>query len=210
MKLSTILFLLFASTFVQLLTAQNNKDLIQLSGVVVSTDSLQPIPFTNIFVKHTRHGTISDYYGYFSFVAQKGDTLVFSELGFARAEFIIPDSLSTNRYSLIQLMKHDTIWLQESVVFPWPTKEQFKQVFLNLNAPDDDLERARKNLSYDNMKDLYNTLPVDASISYKYAMQQQYSKLYQTGQYPSYNILNPIAWSQFIQAWKRGDFKKKD
>ncbi|MBL7892109.1 MAG: carboxypeptidase-like regulatory domain-containing protein, partial [Bacteroidia bacterium] len=46
--------------------------------------------------------------------------------------------------------------------------------------------------------------------NYKYAMEQRYSKLYYAGQYPSYSILNPIAWTQFIQAWKRGDFKKKD
>jgi len=23
------------------------------------------------------------------------------------------------------------------------------------------------------------------------------------------NILNPLAWADFIKAWKRGDFKKK-
>jgi hypothetical protein len=29
------------------------------------------------------------------------------------------------------------------------------------------------------------------------------------GQTPPMNILNPAAWADFIQAWKRGDFKKK-
>jgi hypothetical protein len=24
------------------------------------------------------------------------------------------------------------------------------------------------------------------------------------------NIFNPAAWSEFIQAWKRGDFKRKN
>jgi len=187
-----------------------NKDLIQFSGVVVEVDSLKPVPFTNIFVKHTRHGTVADYYGYFSFVAQKGDTLIFSELGYSKAEFVIPDTLSSNRYSLIQMLHADTVWLKESVVFPWPTREQFKQVFLNLRAPEDDLDRARKNLSYDNMKELYTNMPMDGSMNYKYAMEQRYSKLYYSGQYPSFSILNPIAWAQFISAWKRGDFKKKD
>jgi len=26
---------------------------------------------------------------------------------------------------------------------------------------------------------------------------------------PPMNIFNPAAWSEFIQAWKRGDFKNK-
>jgi len=30
------------------------------------------------------------------------------------------------------------------------------------------------------------------------------------GQVPPQNIFNPIAWAEFIQAWKRGDFKRKD
>jgi hypothetical protein len=191
-------------------TTSNPRDLIQFSGVVVGVDSLKPVPFTNIFVKHTKHGTVSDYFGYFSFVAQKGDTLIFSEVGYTKAEFIIPDTLSNNRYSLIQMLHQDTISLKAFEVFAWPTREQFKQVFLTLHSPEDDLDRARKNLSYENMRELYNTLPMDGSMNYKYAMEQRYSKLYNAGQYPSYSILNPIAWSQFIQAWKRGDFKKKD
>lgn len=186
------------------------RDLIQFSGVIVEVDSLKPVPFTNIFVKHTNHGTVADYFGYFSFVAQKGDTLVFSEVGYSKSEFVIPDTLSTNRYSLIQMLHHDTISLRTFEFFGWPTRDQFKQVFLNLHSPEDDLDRARKNLSYDNMKALYNNMPPDGSINYKYAMEQRYSKLYYAGQYPSYSILNPIAWSQFIQAWKRGDFKRKD
>ena len=54
--------------------------LVQFSGVVVSSDSLQPVPFANIFDKSTRRGTVSDYYGYFSFVAGFGDTIVFDDL----------------------------------------------------------------------------------------------------------------------------------
>ncbi|MCC6691072.1 MAG: carboxypeptidase-like regulatory domain-containing protein [Bacteroidia bacterium] len=188
----------------------NNRSLIQFSGVVVEVDSLRPIPFTNIFVKHTQHGTVADYFGYFSFVAQKGDTLIFSEVGYAKAQFIIPDTLSNNRYSLIQMLRKDTITLRAIEVFSWPTREQFKQVFMSLHSTEDDIDRARKNLSYDNMKELYNTLPMDGSMNYKYNIEQRYSRLYATNLYPSYSILNPIAWAQFIQAWKRGDFKRKD
>ena len=30
------------------------------------------------------------------------------------------------------------------------------------------------------------------------------------GQTPPQNIFNPAAWADFIQAWKRGDFKNKN
>jgi hypothetical protein len=29
------------------------------------------------------------------------------------------------------------------------------------------------------------------------------------GQVPPMNIFNPAAWADFIEAWKRGDFKNK-
>ena len=48
------------------------RQLVQFSGVVVAGDSLEAIPFCSITVKGSNHGTVSDYYGYFSFVAQKG------------------------------------------------------------------------------------------------------------------------------------------
>jgi hypothetical protein len=190
--------------------AQNNKGLIQFSGVVVEMDSLKAVPFTNIFVKNTQHGTVADYFGYFSFVAQKGDTLIFSEIGYARAQFIIPDTLSTNRYSLIQMLHKDTVFLKGINIFAWPTKEQFKKAFLDLHPKEDDLDRARKNLAYNNMRELYNNMPMDGSMNYKYAMDQRFTQLYSSGMYPSYSILNPIAWAQFIDAWKRGDFSNKD
>ena len=187
----------------------DDKNLIQFSGVVVNRDSLHPIPFSNVMIKGTYRGTISDYYGFFSFVARLNDTIEFSSIGYRRNFYIIPDSLKENRYSLIQVLIPDTIQLKEAVIFPWPSKEQFKQAFLNASVPDDDLVRARKNLSDRNMKEIAESLPVDGSLTFKYQMQQQYSRLYSAGQLPKNNLLNPIAWAQFIQSWKNGDFKRK-
>ena len=44
-------------------------ELVQFSGVVVTNDSLQPIPYTSVIIKHAYRGTLTDYYGFFSFVA---------------------------------------------------------------------------------------------------------------------------------------------
>ena len=189
---------------------QPEKDLIQFSGVVIDGDSLKPLPFTSIITKNANRGTVSDYYGYFSFVANKNDTIEFSALGYKKAMFIIPDTLHINKYSLIQVLRNDTFFLKETIVYPWPTKEQFKEAFLKLNIPDDDLERARKNLARAEMKERFEGISMDGSLNYKNQMEQQNSKLYYAGQLPPNNLLNPIAWAKFIEAWQNGDFKRKD
>lgn len=185
------------------------RGLVQFSGVVVEGDSLKPVPFTAIVIRNSNRGTVSDYYGYFSFVAQKGDTIDFSSIGYKRATFVIPDTLTINKYSLIQVVRPDTVFLRETVIYPWPTKEQFREAFLQLELPEDDMDRARKNLENAAMKDKINGVVMDGSMNYRHMMQQQQSRLYYAGQLPPNNLLNPIAWAKFIQAWKNGDLKKK-
>ena len=204
---NAIIFILFLTST---LFAQNKRDLVQFSGVVVAGDSLEALPFVNIIVKGTRHGTVSDYYGYFSFVAQESDTIEFSAVGYRKGHFIIPDSLSTNKYSLIHMLQKDTILLKETVIYPWPSKEQFKEAFMNLQIPDDNMDRARANLERAELIERYDDMSADGASGYRYYNNQRYNKLYYAGQYPPNNLLNPIAWSQFIKSWKKGEFKKKE
>ena len=189
---------------------QQSHELIQLSGVVVTGDSLRPVPFVNIIIKNSYRGVVSDYYGFFSIVAKEKDTLEFSSVGFRKAYFVIPDTLSEQRYSLIQILRNDTITLPEALIYPWPTKEQFKEAFINLRVPDDDLERAKKNLDRTNLNLIAERMPMDGSMNYREQMNYRSNKFYSSGQLPSYKILDPIAWAKFIDMWKSGAFKKKE
>lgn len=182
----------------------------QFSGVVVTGDSLRPIPFVSIIIKNSYRGTISDYNGFFSFVAQLNDTIEFSALGYKKSNYVIPDTLITDRYSLIKMLSRDTVLLQETVIYPWPTKDQFKYAFLNLKVPDNDLERAKRNLALSEMRDMMVNMPMDGQMNYKALMLERQNKIYTSGQYQSISLLNPIAWAKFIEAWQRGDYKKKD
>jgi hypothetical protein len=204
-----LLLLVFLFCGLSLYSQHNKSQYIQFSGVVVDGEDLKPIPFTNILIKNTFRGTVSDYYGFFSIVAKQGDTIEFSFVGYKNAQYIIPDSLNENRYSLIQMLFSDTILLKETVIYPWPTKEQFKDAFLNLRVPDDDMDRAMRNLSYAALKEGFETMPMDGSQNYKHQMQLHQNRLYYAGQLPPNNLLNPLAWSKFIQAWKNGDLKRK-
>jgi len=186
------------------------EGLVQFSGVVVTGDSLRPIPFVSIVIKNSYRGTISDFNGFFSFVAQMNDSIEFSALGYKKSMYIIPDTLNTDRYSLIKLLSRDTVLLQETVIYPWPTKDQFKQAFLNLKVPDNDLERAKRNLALSEMRDMMVNMPMDGQMNYKALMLEKQNKMYMAGQGYSISLLNPIAWAKFIEAWQRGDYKKKD
>lgn len=210
MRKLLILLVLFSSSQLVAQEDKTEKDkyLIQFSGIVVTGDSLVPVPYTSIIIKDTYRGTMSDHYGYFSFVAQMGDTIVFSSLGYTPSEFVIPDTLTTKKYSLIHLMDRDTVELPEANIYPWPTPEQFKEAFLNLYVPDDDYQRARKNLNRRDMALRAENMPMDGSENFRFQMQQDRSRLYYSGQFPSISLMNPIAWQQFINAWKRGDYSK--
>ena len=200
-------FLLFLAGTSSLRAQDRDDDLIQFSGVVITGDSLSPVPFTNVLIENTDKGTMTDYYGYFSFVAQKGDSILFSSIGYERARFIIPDTLTTNRYSLIQILDKDTITLRETVIYPWPTREQFKQAFLEMEVPETDFDRAQRNLAQADMIARMDAAMPSGGETFKYSMQQYQQQIYYAGQAPPINVLNPVAWSQFIKAWKRGDFK---
>ena len=132
--------------------------------------------------------------------------IVFESLGFKKVEYTIPMNLTENRYSLIQIVSRDTVMLNETVIYPWPTREQFKQAFMNLKVPDDDMARANRNLAVERMREEGEHMAMDGSMNYRNAMLQQQSRLYSAGQFPSNNLLNPIAWAKFIEAWKNGDF----
>lgn len=208
--LSFISFLHFSAAAQKKAVAPASKRaLIQFSGVVVEGDSLKSVPYTSIIIKGSNRGTVSDYFGYFSFVAQTKDTIEFSAIGYNDAVFVIPDTLTTNKYSLIQVLRSDTIHLKEAVIYAWPTREQFKASFLKLNLPEDDMARAGKNMARTDMKEKMMGMAMDASMNYKYSQQQYQSKLYYAGQLPPNNLLNPVSWAKFIKAWQNGDFKEK-
>ena len=187
----------------------NDNKIIQFSGVILDSDSLQPIPHTTIVVINSNKGTVADINGIFSFVAEQGDSIRFSSIGFKDAYYVIPDTLNTKKYSLIQLLSTDTLLLRTHMVYPWPSKEQFKQEFLNTRIPTDDLDRANANLAQAEMRERMQDMPGSGSENFKYENYNRSQQAYYAGQYPTWSVLNPIAWAQFIQAWNNGDFKKK-
>ncbi len=213
MNFKALLFFALVLFLGETALAQENADnmLVQFSGMVLDgTDAeLIPVPFTNVIVRGKGRGTYSDFNGFFSIVVEKGDTIEFSAVGYKTAFFAIPTSLEDNRYSLVQLMTRDTINLPETVVFPWPSKEHFKLEFLAMDVSSEMEKRALRNVANETLERMRNAVPSDGREHANYYLRQQASNYYYIGQQPPMNIFNPIAWKQFFDSWKRGDFKKK-
>jgi len=188
----------------------DEEDLVQFSGVVVTADSLKPLPYTNIRIEGSNYGTVANYEGFFSFVARRGSRLIFTSIGYQDSYYDIPDTLSQHRYSLFQMMQTDTILLTETVIYPWPDIEHLEYAIVQHRVPENDYDRAMKNLALQEMKERARGIDFDGAMNYRYDMSEVVRKSYYNGQYMPVSLLNPFAWAKFFEAWKKGKFKKKD
>lgn len=188
---------------------ENYKDsVVQLYGVVMSADSLQALPAVSVVVNDGR-GTITNDQGVFSIVVLKGGQIKFTSVGYKPKVVTIPKNLEGNQQSMIQLMVQDTVYLAATIIKKYPTKEEFARDFANIKIPDDKEEIARQNMSEANRKALMSVYPESGREATNYYFKQNQRKYYSAGQLPPQNIFNPLAWAEFIKAWKRGDFKSK-
>lgn len=182
---------------------------VQLYGVVMTADSLKGVPAASVVVKGQNRGTITNEQGVFSIVVLKGDQIEFSSIGYKPKLVTIPKNLDGNQQSIIQLMVQDTIYLPATIIRKRPTREAFEREFANTKIPDDKQELARKNTNAATLAAVAKVLPRDGREATNYYLQQNSAKAYYAGQTPPMNIFNPLAWAEFIKAWKRGDFKNK-
>jgi hypothetical protein len=70
-------------------------------------------------------------------------------------------------------------------------------------------DRAAENLSDRALAQLMAYLPTDGDENVDFYLRQQAESYYYAGQVRPMQILNAFAWKQFIDALKRGDFKRK-
>ncbi len=190
---------------------QQSVKAIQFSGLIVTSEGKEmvAVPFANVYIPGRHVGVTSGPNGFFSIVAEKGEKIIFSAVGFEKATIIIPDTLTADQYSMVQILSRDTVLLAETVIFPWPSREHFKTEFLAMNVTDALQTRANNNLTADALEKVRKRTPHDGLETGSMYLRQQASNYYYYGQTPPMNIFNPFAWGQFFKAWKNGDFNKK-
>jgi len=183
---------------------------VQLFGIVMTADSLRGIEAVSVTIRGSNRGTITNSQGVFSIVALKGDVIDFTHVSYKPKTITVPRNLEGNQYSIVQLMVEDTFYLPATIIRPRPSPEQFARDFVNTKVPDDDIEIARKNNSSAKRRALMQSTPADGGEATSLQMRNIATKATYQGQTPPMNIFNPAAWAEFIQAWKRGDFKNKN
>lgn len=181
----------------------DDRDVIQFSGVVATQDTVSGILGAHVYVPKRGQGTSTNYYGYFSFPVLEGDSVVISAVGYQKSHVIIPD-LDEDSYTMIIAMKEDTTYLPELEVFPFPTEEMFKEAVLAYRLPNQgDINNMDSNLDPAILAEMYRNMPMDGSMNHRYFTQQQ--AIYLHDAYgPRYNpLLNPFAWAEFFKSLKK-------
>lgn len=207
--IALICILFSVTAFAQQKPAQ--EKLIQFSGIITDIDSTNVIPYvtmTNLSANSKR--VAADYRGYFSFIVNPGDTILFTAIGYKKFSTIIPQSTPDSKYTIMVKLKAEVINLPTVRVFPWATTEEFTKDFLSMKIADDDMAIAKRNLSRSSINGMIQALPRDAqeigSQNYRYNFDRMINKnMVQTNP-----LLNPFAWGKLMQSIFDGDRSRSE
>jgi hypothetical protein len=171
---------------------------VQVSGVVLASDSLYPAQFVGIYRSRDYRGTFSDLSGYFTLPVLAGDTLHFRCIGLRESIFVIPAETKETALSLVQLMEPDTSTLPTVYILPYPAPHKLRQEILALDLPGDNFYAFRRGNSAslsDDLADFSDAAYENASST----LDARYNNGFKSGG----NLLSQAAWSQFMKTMKR-------
>ncbi len=191
--------------------AQNQRRIIQLSGVVIGQDEdsedVYQLPGVHVYVPKAGRGTTTNPYGFFSMPVLAGDSIVISSVGYERQHYIVPNHPSEYLTIIIEMVQ-DVTYLKEIEIMPFPTEEVFKEAILALNIPTENGQIDKRNLNQELLALMVKTTPMDGPMNQRYyldqwviAQGQQYAPI--TNPY-----LNVFNWAKFFKSLKQ-DKKKK-
>jgi CarboxypepD_reg-like domain len=210
MKNRVTYFLIFISLIVSgLAFGQGEVKYITFSGLVIDSQTKEPLPGAYITIPRAGRGTLSNSKGYFVLGVFPGDTVNFSYLGFKKQFHIIPKKAEVD-YSVFVELQTDSKMLKEVKVYPFSTEEEFKQALVDMKLPDD---RERKILeetySPENIAKMASVHGMSSNANYRYANSQFMKQIESRGQITMNPLLNPFAWVNFVKSVKSGTWKDK-
>jgi len=196
----------------QVVSAQ--EILIQWTGVV-RDEMLQPIPHAHVISQRDLRGTVSNAEGRFTIITYPLDTLFVSFVGYMPLRVPVPNFTQADSRHYIKdiIMEEDPIMLSELIIFPWRTFREFREAFRALELPEDDLQRAYRNIAVLQQQinsAIWNRTP-SPNVNFRDVMNSRTNRMMTLGHmFPTYSITNPIAWARFFQALQRGEFRIRD
>jgi hypothetical protein len=193
--------LLLALSFSVDLKAQNQRRIIQLSGIVLGSDSASFVPGVHIYVPKAGRGTTTNSVGFFSMPVLVGDSLVISSVGYQRQHYIIPNTAKEYQ-TIIITMVEDITFLKEVEIVPFPTEEVFKEAVLALDVPLDGTLDS-KNLNAELLALMLRTTPLDGPQNQRYSLDQWAAYQNRSYQPVTNTLLNPFNWVKFFNSLKK-------
>jgi hypothetical protein len=168
---------------------------VQVTGVVLVSDSLFPASYVSIYRSRDKRGTYSNKDGYFTMPVIAGDTLLFTCAGLEDSYFIIPKDTPEDKLSMVQIMNVSPFTLPTAYILPYPNKNRLRAEVLSLDLPGDfyvSWKRESSSMSnYDGSVDFSKESYNSASLQ----MQRRYSG----GLYTGGNLLDADSWKKFIK-----------
>lgn len=204
---TTVLFLL--SVPVLFSQEMQSETYVQVSGIITDA-SYRPVAGVAVVSRKLKRGTMSERSGIYSITSTPGDTIFFRALGFKRYHTIIPESFAERHCEVDIALEIDTIQIKEVNVMPWKNYSEFIKDVTKAHPVDPIIENMN-----DNIASIYvaitrqSNVKVSPEAGFRYAMEQNFSAMATRGQYPINNLLNPFAWSKFINGIKNGLFKNQ-
>jgi len=180
--------------------------LTDLSGII-NDQSNTGLADVHVYLYNKYRGCRTNNAGIFTLVVQKGDTIIFSKIGYKKSRLILPDTLRYTHLSIEVTLVTDTILIEAVKIFPWKNYQQFKEAFINLKLKEDkDLANAKFNFAIIRAQILVDNSS-NPNVNFRNVMNDQFSKTMINGQFPSIPLLNPFNWSKFLESIGNGTFK---
>ena len=202
--LPVFIILIFGlSVYLPAIAQTDDPEVVQFSGVVVTSDSTDGIPGVHIYVPKGGRGTTTNPYGYFSFPVLEGDSIVVRAVGYKLKSLIIPD-IDRDNYTIVVPMADDTTYLENVDIMPFPNEEMFKEAILAMRPGDaQNMRNLAGNMNPQVISMMIRSMPMDGSMNHTYFTQMQAEYLYDAYGPRTNQLLNPFAWAEFFKSLKR-------
>ena len=133
-RLFRFVFFLFLVFVIQnrLYAQMKNADIVGISGVLMSSDSLHTIPDAQIFSRDNYLGSFSDTSGRFYITVARNDSIMLISLGYSTRIIPITDSILQMKQPITFYMTLDTVLIHEIVIHAFWDYETFKQMLIHM------------------------------------------------------------------------------
>lgn len=123
------------------LAAQDDTMGYILSGTVVNGESNELLSGVHI-IKNNHFGTYTNENGVFEINVMFNDTLTISHIGYKPLKFIVPKQTEKTPTKFLTKFKlfEDSVSLETVEIFPWPSFEDFRDAFKELNLKNEEIK----------------------------------------------------------------------